>query len=404
MSPDQVEQEPPSRPAKRRGRRLRYVLVIVGLLAVIALIGGIKFAQISSLIGMGKQMEAAGPPPEPVGSDVAQIREWESTLTSVGSVAGVDSVEVSNDAAGIVKRLHFESGETVRRGQILVELDANLERAQLASAIARRDNAQVTVKRSRVLVANDALAQAQLDEDETQLASATAEVAALRAQIERKIVRAPFSGRLGIREVNVGQFLQPGTTVTVLDSAGGTFVDFSLPQDRLGNVRVGTPVRVSLKGTPDAVEGTITAIEPTIDTTSRNVRVRATVTGPKAKVRPGMFVNVAVVLPERPRLVTVPATSIVHATFGDSVFVIEDKRPGSPGMATTPHGKPVKVVRQQFVRLGPSRGDFVALAEGVAAGQQIVSAGAFKLRNGSPVVIDNKVKPTAQLEPRPENR
>jgi membrane fusion protein, multidrug efflux system len=402
MAQEHVDDGP--EPARPRRRWLRYLLVIAGLVAIIGIIGGIKFAQISSLIGMGKQMEAAGPPPEPVGSDVAQVREWENTLTAVGSIAGAESVSLSNDAPGIVTRLRFESGDMVKRGQVLVELDTSPERAQLAAASARRDNAQLTVNRSRALLAQAAIARAQLDVEETQLKSAAGDVAALRAQIARKVIRAPFSGRLGIRAVNVGQYLAPGTMVTVLDSVGGTFVDFALPQERLGEVRVGMPVRISTKGAPDAVEGTISAIEPTIDATSRNLKLRASATDPDGKLRPGMFVTVAVVLPERPKIVTLPVTSIVHAPYGDSVFVIENKAPGSPGLATTPDGKPVKVARQQFVKLGPSRGDYIAIADGVAAGQQVVSAGAFKLRNGSPVVIDNSIKPAAQLEPRPENR
>jgi membrane fusion protein (multidrug efflux system) len=285
----------------------------------------------------------------------------------------------------------------------MVELDTSVERAQLASAQSRRDLARVTAKRSRALVAENVIAVAQLDNDEAQLKTSNAEIGALQAEIERKIVRAPFNGRLGIRAVDVGQYLSAGTTLTTLEDIAAVFIDFTLPQQRLGSIREGMPVRVTV-GNAAAPEGVIAAVDPKIDDTTRSIKLRASIPNKDDKLRPGMFANVTVVMPKRERVVMVPATAIVHASFGDSVFIIEDKKPGSPGMAKSPQGKPVKVARQQFVRLGESRGDFVAIAEGVKAGQEVVSAGAFKLRNGSPVVVDNDVKPDPRLNPRPENR
>ena len=378
--------------------------MVAGLLVVVGLLVGIKGAQIGKLMAMGKQMQASGPPPEAVGSAVAQAETWEATVSAVGSISGLSSVTVSNEIPGTVSKIRFASGQIAREGQVLVELDAGVERAQLASAEARRDLSDKNAQRSKKLAAGGAISPSQLDETEAQLKSAITDAAALRAQVARKVVRAPFRGRLGIRAVNVGQYLTPGTMVTTLDSMDGTFVDFSLPQEQLATIKVGLPVRVTIEGTKEQLKGTISAIEPTIDPTTRNVKIRAAIPEPASKPRPGMFVNVEVVQPTEQAVVAVPATAIVHASYGDSVFVIEDKKPGSPGAAKTPDGKPVQTARQQFVRTGAARGDFIAVSKGVTAGQQVVSAGAFKLRNNSPVLVDNSVQAKPQLAPNPPNR
>jgi membrane fusion protein (multidrug efflux system) len=383
---------------------LRYILTAIGLLAVIAALVFVKFSQISSLIAMGKQFEKSGPPPEAVGSAVAQSDVWEGTLAAVGSVASVKGVALSNDAAGVVTRISFESGSIVKQGQVLVELDSSVERAQLASARSRRDIAQITAQRSRTLLASNVIAQAQVDSDEATLRTSSTELDAISAQIARKVVRAPFAGRLGIRNVNLGQYLSPGTQLTTLEQLGAVYVDFSLPQQWLGKVSVGMPVRVTIEGMADlVVDGQIAAVDPTVDNTTRNLKLRASVVNKDDELRPGMFAKVSVILPSRASQVIVPMTAVVHASYGDSVFVVEDKKADAPGMRQTPDGKTVKVARQQFVRLGESRGDFVAIADGVTAGQELVSAGAFKLRNGSPVVVDNRVKVDPQISPRPEN-
>jgi membrane fusion protein (multidrug efflux system) len=386
------------------GRWKRYLLVVAGLLVVVGSLAGIKGAQIGKLMAMGKQMQALGPPPEAVGSAVAQAETWETTVSAVGSISSLRSVAVSNEVPGTVSKIRFESGQIAHEGQVLVELDAEVERAQLASADARRDLAGKNAERSKVMAAKNVISAAQMDDVEAQLRTATTDTAALRAQVERKVIRAPFRGRLGIRAVNVGQYLTPGTTVTTLDAVGGTFVDFSLPQEELATVAVGMPVRVTIEGAKDALTGKISAIDPTVDPTTRNVKIRAEIPELPGNPRPGMFVTVEVVKPTQAGVVAVPGTAIVHASYGDSVFVVEDRKPGAPGMDKTPDGKPVKVARQQFVRTGAARGDFVAITKGVEAGQQVVTAGAFKLRNNSPVVVDNSVQAKPQLAPHPENR
>jgi membrane fusion protein (multidrug efflux system) len=374
-------------------------LLLVGALVAV------KFLQISSLMAMGKEMAHAGPPPEAVASAVAEARDWEGTLFAIGTVAGAKSVDLSNDAPGRVDRIRFESGVVVKKDQVLVELDTSVERAELASAKSRRDLARVNVERSRLLVAEKVAPKAQLDNDEATLRTASSEIAQIQAEIERKVVRAPFAGRLGIREVNVGQYLTPGTRLAVLEEVGAVYADFTLPQEQLGSVKEGMPVRISntaIAKTP--IDGVISAVGPAVDDQTRSLQLRASIPGKSDKLRPGMFVDVTVITPSRSKVVTVPATAVVHAPYGDSLFVIEDKPPGSTGMTKTPDGKPVKIARQQFVRLGESRGDFVAILQGLKAGQHVVSAGAFKLRNGSPIVIDNSVKPEPKQNPRPENR
>lgn len=382
-----------------QGRLKRYLLVAAGLLVVVGILVGIKGAQIGSLMAMGKQMEAAGPPPEAVGSAVAKAENWETTVAAVGSISSLRNVSVSNEVPGTVSKIRFESGQIAREGQVLVELDASVERAQLASSAARRELAGRTAQRSKILADGNVISRSQLDEIDAQLKTATTDTAALRAQVDRKVIKAPFRGRLGIRAVNVGQYLTPGTTVTTLDAMGGTFADFTLPQEELATVKVGMPVRVTLEGAKTPLQGTISAVDPTIDPTTRNVKLRAAIPDLAETTRPGMFVNVQVITPEQKAVVSVPATALVHASFGDSVFVIEDKKPGS-----TPDGKPIKIARQQFVRVGVARGDFVAITKGVTAGQEVVSAGAFKLRNNSPVVVDNTIQTKPQLAPQPENR
>jgi membrane fusion protein (multidrug efflux system) len=376
---------------------MRYFVAVLGLLLLIAGLAGIKAKQIGSLIAFGKEMQKAGPPPEAVNTAVSQEQTWEGTLRAVGSVAAVKGVEISNDAPGVVSRIAFESGAVVHQGQVLVQLDDRVERAQLASARARRELAELSAKRSRALAQSSAIAQSQLDGDESTLKTAAAESSQLEAQIERKIVRAPFSGRLGIRAVNLGQYLNPGTSLTVLEAIDSVYVDFSLPQQRLAVVRVGTPVRVNVEGAGDSVsEGIIAAIDPTIDATTRTIRARASLANQGERLRPGMFVNVTVVLPQTASLVAIPATAVIHASYGDSVFVVEDKKDDA--------GNVTKVARQQFVRLGESRGDFVSVVDGLSAGQEVVAAGAFKLRNGVPIAVNNQVKLDPKLAPHPENR
>ncbi|MDB5219986.1 MAG: putative Co/Zn/Cd efflux system rane fusion protein [Myxococcaceae bacterium] len=384
---------------------MRYVVAIGALLLLIAGLVAVKGTQIGSLIKMGKEQEKAGPPPETIATAVSKEDAWESTLSAVGTIAPVKGVSLSNDAPGVVSAIHFDSGAVVKQGDVLVELDSTVERAQLASVEARRELARLNAGRSRALVASDSIPKAQLDNDEALVKSSQSDLGALQAQIARKIVRAPFSGKLGIRAINIGQYLSPGTTISSLEAMDSVFVDFTLPQQNLADVAVGTKVRVTLEGDAGAgYDGVVSAVDPAVDSATRSIRVRASVPNTGDKLRPGMFANVSVVLPEQKRLVSVPAPAVIHASYGDSIFIVEEKKDPAGVSVKGADGKPARVARQQFVRTGTHRGDFVAIAEGVKPGQEVVVGGAFKLRNGAGVVVNNDVVPDMKLSPTPENR
>jgi membrane fusion protein (multidrug efflux system) len=383
----------------------RYLFALLGIAAILGGLGAVKYKQISSLIAMGKAMQASGPPPEAVATTAVRKDTWQATLEAVGSVAAAKGVTVSNDAPGIVSAIHFESGTTVRQGQVLVELDSNVERAQLASVLARQELAQVNAKRTRALVAADAIARSQQDNDDAVVRTSGSDLAQLQAQISRKVVRAPFSGKLGIRLINLGQYLNPGTAIAELAATETVFVDFTLPQEELKRLALGMPVRVVIEGEGTApVDGSLAAIDPAIDATTRSIKLRASLPNGDAKLLPGMFARVSVVLPESRDVTILPASALVHASYGDSVFVVEDRKDEAGNPVTGPNGKPAKVARQQFVKVSETRGDFAAVTNGVTGGQEIVSAGAFKLRNGAPIAVKNDAdQPKAELTPHPEN-
>lgn len=384
-------------PPKRRRKLARSLIVVLGLALLVGGLVAVKAAQINTLIGYGKEMEKAGPPPESVGTTVATSQRWEGTLSAVASVVSGKGVELSTEVPGIVTKLHFDSGDKVKKGDVLVELDSNVERAQLVSTKARRDLALTQLKRSQALVASGSISQAEADSDEATYKSLAADAAALEAQIARKVIRAPFSGKIGIREVNLGQYLAPGTRVAVLESTDAVFADFTLPQRYLETLETDMTVRAYEGDNPKPIaEGTVSAIEPAVDPITRNIKVRATLPNEEEKLRPGMFLRVEVVLPDQDKVVAIPLTAVVRASYGDSVFRVED--------GTGPDGKPRKIARQQFVKLGESRGDFVAVLDGVKEGDELVTSGAFKLRNGAFVAVNNEVQPKPELSPRPENQ
>jgi membrane fusion protein (multidrug efflux system) len=377
---------------------MRYILyTVLGLLLVIGGLAFTKFSQISMLIGAGKAMQAAGPPPETVSSAVVQKQVWESKLDAVATVVASKGVTLSNDAPGVVTRIHFESGATVQPGQVLVELDSSVEQAQLASMRAKKKLTQLSVQRTRTLVDSGALAPAQLDTDEAALQGLQADEKALAAQIARKVIRAPFAGKLGLRTVNLGQYLAPGTPVANLESTKFVFADFTVPQTQLARLALDSKVQAFADVAAEPVaEGVVSAIEPNLDASTRSVRVRASLGNDTGRLRPGMFLRIAVLQSERKEVMAIPAAAVVHASYGDSVYRIESE----PG----PSNKPRAVARQQFVKVGESRGDYLAVLDGLSPGQAIVSAGAFKLRNGIPLIVNNDVVLEHQLMPNPPNR
>ncbi len=383
---------------------MRYIVVAAGLSVLLGGLALVKASEVRTLVKFGHAARAAGPPPEVVGTMKAKAETWENRLYSVGTVAPARGVTVSSEMPGTVQAIKFDSGQNVRQGQVLVELDRRVEMAELGSAQARERLARLSAERARKLFKGNALPKAQLDNDESALETATANVASLKAQIARKVVRAPFAGRLGIRLVNVGQYLTPGTPITELESTETNYVDFTLPQQQIERLQVGMPVRINEGLSGPHGQAVIAAIEPLVDPVARSGRVRAAMGKVDGTVRPGMFVNVSVVLPEKRTVTAIGATALVHASYGDSVFVVEQKKDEQGGVVKGPDGKPELFARQQFVKTGESRGDFVEILDGVKPGQEVVSEGAFKLRNGAPVAVNDHVHLDPQLSPHPQNR
>ena len=385
---------------------MRYLITIAALVLTIGILAGIKGAQIKQLIGFGEQMQKLGPPPEAVNAAPVERQKWERTLEAVATVVSSKGVTVSNDAPGVVSRLTFDSGKSVKAGQPLVELDASVERAQLESLRARLQLSEQELGRTKKLMGSGVSTQAELDTQESGYRGLIADMRAIQAQIERKTVRAPFDGKLGIRAVNLGQYLAPGTTITVLESTDAVFVDFTLPQQDLVNLQIGQPVRIRDEaGGKLLAEGTISAFDASVNAVTRSLKVRASIPGSQgASLRTGMFVNAEVVLPGENDVVAVPATAVVRAPYGDSVFVVEPKQGTAEGGGPEGAQPGALVARQQFVRLGGMRGDFLAIEAGVEPGQKVVTAGAFKLRNQAPITIKNETGAEAELAPHPENR
>ncbi len=376
------------------------LLAIGGFLGIIALVIVIKGVQINHLVNMPQTEPATTVTAAPVINDT-----WQSHITAVGSLAPVEGVTVAAELGGKITRIAFEAGATVQAGDVLVQLDTTTEEAQLRAAEAAVELAKINLDRSRELLAKSTISKAEFDSNDAQFKQAAAQADNIRSVIAKKTIRAPFAGRLGIRLVNLGQILNPGAPVVSLQSPDPIFVDFSLPQQRLGQIAAGQTVRVVTDADAGTVfEGKVTAISPEVDAATRNVRVQATLDNPAGRLRPGMFANVTVLLPRTTEVVAVPATAVLYAPYGDSVFIIEDKKDAKTGgTVKDADGNPVKVLRKEVVRLGEQRGDFIAVTSGLQGGETVVTSGVFKLRDKIPVVIDNKLAPVAQLEPKPND-
>jgi membrane fusion protein (multidrug efflux system) len=372
----------------------RFILALAAVVVLVAVLGGIKGLQIDRMIAHGKQF---APPPETVTTAVASLQTWESVLTAVGSLAAVQGVTVTAELTGKVVQIDFKPGSLAKAGDLLVKQDTSSEEAQLRAAEATMALAKLNRERLGKLLSERTISQSQFDNAEAGYKQAVAQADNIRTVIAKKSIRAPFTGRLGIRLVNLGQVLNEGQPIVSLQSLDPIFVDFYLPQQQLPLVQPGLRVRVSTDALPgQIVAGKITAINPQVDAATRNIRVQATVANPQEHLRPGMFVNVGVVLPAQQAVLAIPATAVLYAPYSDSVFVVEEP----PADKT---GAPAKVVRQQFAQLGEKRGDFIAVLSGLKAGDAVVSTGVFKLRNGQSVVVDNSLAPEFEINPKPED-
>jgi len=364
----------------------RMIVMLAVMAALLAGLGFVKFRQIQAA---GAQNANFQPPPEAVTTTVAQRETWPSTLNVIGTATAIQGVTVGADLPGTVARITFESGKPVHAGDVLVELDTRQERAQ-------RDLARINFGRAQELVKQGVLARTEYDNTSAQQKATEAQVGEIRATIERKTIRAPFSGILGIRQVNLGQYLAAGQAIVPLQSLNPIYVNFGVPQQTSAQVRGGRTLRVTSDDLPGAeFTGRVTAVDSVINEATRNIQVQATLSNPNGKLRPGMFVQVQLVLGASRQAIALPASAINYAPYGDSVFVVTN--------LTDPKGKTYRGVRQQFVKVEGSRGDQVAVVSGVNAGDEVVTSGVFKLRNGAAVQVNNKVQPPNNPKPKPED-
>ena len=367
----------------------KFAIALAGFLAIAFLLGGIKAAQFKEMSKMDHSM-----PPLSVATSEAQAVEWRPTLKAIGTLAPVEGVMISADADGTVVRIAAESGSLVKAGDLLVALDTSVEEANLKAAQATAELNRVNLERAKELWERRATSKSEFDGAQAAAAQSLAAVNALEAQIAKKQVRAPFAGRVGIRQVNIGQYVARGAALMPLQQLNPIYVNFNVPQRQLPSLSLNHKIMVSVDAFDRAFEGRVTAINPEVDPATRNVAVQATLENRQELLRPGMFTRVEVELPQAESLVVVPATAIAYASYGNSVFVVEKLKKDD--------GKEYLGVRQQFVQLGAKRGDLVAIT-GIKAGDQVVSAGVFKLRNGAAVQVNNTVQPSSNPAPKPAN-
>ena len=372
--------------------KLKPLLIALAIVLLLAgAVAGIKALQIGALIASG---ENETPPVETVSTALAEAQRWERTVESVGSLRAVQGADLSTEESGVVAVIHFENGQEVAEGDLLVELDTQTEQANLRSAEAEQDLARTVYERTLRLRQNNTVPQSDLDAAQSQLRKMAALVEQLKATIRKKQISAPFGGRLGIREVNVGQFVNNGDRIVSLQSLDPIYIDFLLPQQLIAGLRPGKALEVITDVYPDrAFAGELTAINAEIDPVTRNIRLQGTLANQQGALRPGMFARVILTLGDPEDVVAIHATAVLSAPYGDSVFVVAEK--------TAEDGTKTSVAEQRFVRTGRSMGDFVAVTEGLKAGETVVTAGVFKLRNGASIEVTNKLAPEPSITPAP---
>ena len=369
--------------------------LIAGMAVVLLLGGGLAYIKIGQFKTMGAATAMLTPPPETIATAIVSAESWPEILPAVGSVSPAQGVTVAPEIGGAVSEIAFESGATVKQGDLLVKLDSSSEEAQLRAAEAQAELARLNAERNRKLRGDNTVSQSELDATEATLKQAQANADAIRTVVAKKNIRAPFSGRLGIRLVNLGEQLAAGTSIVSLQSLSPLFVDFSLPQQELARLQTGLKVHaVSDAYAGKIFDGEIAAINPDLDVVTRSIRVRAKFENADELLRSGMFVRVRVDLPGDKPVLAVPVTAIISAPFGDSVFVVETH---------VEKGVTNMVAQQKFIRTGRAHGDFVSIETGLKAGDKVATAGVFKLRNGMAVQENNTVSPKASETPTPPN-
>jgi membrane fusion protein (multidrug efflux system) len=372
-------------------RSKRLVLgTVFALLSIFFLLANVKLLQFRKMGSTPHLM----PPTTVTSADVKQ-GDWQPMLTAVGSISPVQGAMISAELAGTVAEINFQSGSLVKKGDVLLKLDASAEEAQMRSAYADADLAKHDLDRARGLAERKVISAAEFDAAQSKYTQKKAAVENMQSVIDKKQIRAPFDGTAGIRAVNPGQMVKVGDPLVSLQALGQVFVDFSLPQKQLADVKPDLLVKVTTDAIPDReFEGKLTAVNSSIDPITRNVTLQATLDNQDNALRAGMFGRVTVLLPQKHPTLFIPATAVSYAPYGNSVFVIEKKSDEKTKQENL-------ILRQQFIRTGETRGDFVAVTNGLKANEQIVSTGVFKLRNGMNVVIDNKLAPKSELAPKP---
>jgi membrane fusion protein (multidrug efflux system) len=374
----------------------RMFIMIGCVLLLIAVLAIGKFLQIRKLIA-----SAPKPGAQTVTAIKAETSEWQPLLTSVGTLVPVRGVDVTTEIAGLVRTVHFKSGDEVKAGQVLFEMNADSDVAQLRSLQAAADLSATTLKRDKLQFGAQAISQAQVDSDEADLKSRQALVAQQKAVVDKKTIRAPFAGKLGITSINPGQYLNPGDKLVTLQTIDTVYVDFFVPQKQLASLSIGQKLSLTADAYPGlAFAGKVTSISPKVDSATRNVQVEATVPNAKRQLLPGMFANVSLDQGEKKRYLTLPQTAITYNPYGSTVFVLAPST--AKDAPKDDKGNAQLIAQQVFVTTGPARGDQVAVLTGVKEGQTVVTSGQLKLKNGTPAVIDNRVQPANNPSPTPQ--
>ena len=367
--------------------------MIIMLIAVGLVFGGVFGFQIFKNAMIKKFMSAMPQPPQTVSTVTAAMQEWQPQIEAVGSLRAVNGADLAFEVSGIVKELHFKSGDDVAAGDILLTLRADDDSAKLEALKATAALSEIVHQRDQEQFKIKAVSQATLDADAANLKNAKAQVAEQQAVVDKKTLRAPFAGHLGVRVVDIGQYISAGTTVVTLQALDPIYADFFLPQQALNQIRLEQVVTIKIDTYPNGdFAGTITAINPKVDPATRNVQVRATLKNPDRLLLPGMYASVNVAAGGKQRYLTLPQTAVTYNPYGETIYVVDDK-------GQDPQGRPQLIARQIFVTAGLKRGDQVAILSGIEEGQTVVTAGQMKLRNGSPLVIDNTIRPTADANP-----
>ncbi|MHB8744671.1 MAG: efflux RND transporter periplasmic adaptor subunit [Sulfuricaulis sp.] len=357
--------------------------------------GGIFGFQVFKSIKIKQYMAAMRPPPAAVTAMKAEFRTWQPQINAVGSLRAVRGVDVSSEVAGMVQSLHFKSGEEVKAKQLLVQLNADSDNALLQSLEAAAELARTTYERDKLQYAAQAVSKATLDTDAADLKSKRAQVAQQAALVDKKSIRTPFAGRLGISSVSPGQYLAAGTMIVTLQSLDPILVDFYLPQQQLSRIAIGQAATITTDTYPgQTFIGRITAINPLVDSATRNIQVEAAIRNPKHKLLPGMYASITIEAGTKERYLTLPQTAVTFNPYGESIYIVQ---PGEKDAA----GKPTQTAKQSFVTVGNTRGDQIAILKGVKEGDMVVTSGQLKLKNGSAVIINNKVLPSNDATPKP---